>query len=406
MRSVWTPPSRPIRQSQHFRLTWNGLTYRDYDNQYINGCEDARSGRALEAETKLRAALDGFHNLLSTTDQKCVEVARKLAIFYAEHERIREAELIFDWLTEAHVQEFGRADRKTYDYLLSVVRFYQDQHRPREAAALLDRIILTCEENKDQAARPKHPEVNIAAQTSQSGYEHQVSHLPENASGTAWLYEGLDEIESAQPGDESVDEVWNDLLKRCEDLPEQLTSHSLLVHTALVKHQAQSGHTRKLNEAIEQADRVINRLLHSNQLKTDDLYDSCVRLAKEFAKAGRYSSANKAFSRIESDAQDSSSFDPARRIELLKSIGIFYQNEGRWEDAAPRFEQALAASLSLYCTGNHEVRRLETALENRHYSVDSSHDEDHTHCRPIPTYRVDGVPEVVVVVARQRNWLE
>ncbi|KAF1995331.1 hypothetical protein P154DRAFT_580901 [Amniculicola lignicola CBS 123094] len=54
---------------------------------------------------------------------------------------------------------------------------------------------------------------------------------------------------------------------------------------------------------------------------------------------------------------------------VLKYIGTLYQNEGRWQDAAPRFEHALTARLSRYGERHEAVRRLEAALKNRHFEV-------------------------------------
>jgi len=104
---TWTPPVNSNRSQSQMRLVWNGRTKADYQAQYEEGLGDERSGRPDEAEAKFRSALDGLDHLLSTTHPETVTVAYRLASFFAEHIRMQDADTVLDWLTQAHLEDFG-----------------------------------------------------------------------------------------------------------------------------------------------------------------------------------------------------------------------------------------------------------------------------------------------------------
>lgn len=117
-------------------------------------------------------------------------------------------------------------------------------------------------------------------------------------------------------------------------------------------------------------------VLLSNDSETMDVYDTCIKLAQQILSAGWFETASDVFSPIESYAQDTFGSDHVRTIALLEKISVLYQGQGRWSDAAPRFEQALAACLSRYRVENPIIKRLETALENKHYEKGTSLEKD------------------------------
>jgi hypothetical protein len=125
---------------------------------------------------------------------------------------------------------------------------------------------------------------------------------------------------------------------------------------------------RKDISSIKQ-DKTFWRIIRLDENKTKDILEACVTFIQRFVKAGRHQDADDMFIQIESDAQETFGSDDLQTIRLLDRIGIFYQNEGMCEDAAPHFEQALAARLSRFGACHESVERLELALENQHYEM-------------------------------------
>ena len=60
--------------------------------------------------------------------------------------------------------------------------------------------------------------------------------------------------------------------------------------------------------------------------------------------------------------------DDNRTVFWLMRIGVMYQNEQNWDEAEPRFEQALAASMTAHGLEDGLTKTLETALENSNFS--------------------------------------
>jgi tetratricopeptide (TPR) repeat protein len=391
--SAWSrPPS--TKSAQHIRLVWNGFKRTDFQQQYRDGLQDEQSGRTDDAEVKFRTALEGFHHLLSTTHHETLEAAHRLAAFYAQYSRMREAELILDWLIEAHVEDYGPSHEKTINQLLSVVQFYQDWHQPDEAAALLERLHLDrekrqhCKEDHDrtveqtdrQVATPEEippntdeaPALSITSTVVESVVESDVSIPSDRAIDPASINAYLRNVQNTPESDDHAVEIMNELLKHCNEFSKQLLCHSLLIHAALIAHHDRFMDVSRRDEATDEAEKAVNYLLHSDQPKTEVLFNVCLRLTEQFVKVGKYDTANDIFGHIEADAQQTFGFAHLRTIAMLKRIGKFYQDEGRWQDAAPRFEHALAASLSRYNPRDRSVKRLEAALEAQHYETDSS----------------------------------
>jgi hypothetical protein len=57
-------------------------------------------GRHQEAEYRFRNALSGFRHLLSLTHEYTVKTAYQLAAFYANHNRMSDADEVLKWVSE------------------------------------------------------------------------------------------------------------------------------------------------------------------------------------------------------------------------------------------------------------------------------------------------------------------
>jgi hypothetical protein len=137
----WTPPPKLDQTQPQIRLTWNGHVKADYQVEYEEGLEDARSGRADKAETKFRSTLEGFHHLLSATHPETVSIAYQLASLFAVQSRMQEADTVIDWLNQAHLEDFGIHHARTWDHVFNVCDMFRNWGRPEQAAELLEQFL-------------------------------------------------------------------------------------------------------------------------------------------------------------------------------------------------------------------------------------------------------------------------
>lgn len=363
------------------RLVWNGRTKADFQAQYEEGLGDARSGRADEAEAKIRSALDGLDNLLSTTHPETMDIAYHLASFYAEHVRMKDADTVLDWLTLAHLEDFGLFHPRTLYHAGSVIEMFRNWGRPGDAVEFLKQVLHELDKEEPQSndarlstATASGPSTlsTRAENTTTAREQAQASGVPISSTGPiepSMLQSEHRQTGSGMQGGESVEAMFLRLIRHCEEFPDELMVHSLLYYGALLNHYEDIEDVLKKSDALDRAEQAIWNILRSDQEKTKDLLTACLQLAKYFVEAGRYATADDIFTQIESEAQETFGSDHPNLISFLETIGTFYQHEERWQDAAPRFEHALAARLSRYGERHESVKRLEAALENRHYET-------------------------------------
>jgi tetratricopeptide (TPR) repeat protein len=398
------------------RLVWNGRTKADYQAQFEEGLGEERSGRPDEAEANFRSALEGFDRLLSTTHPETVAVAYRLASFFAEHVRMQDADTVLDWLNQAHLEDFGLSHARTLDHILNVCDMFQNWGRPEQAAELLQRVF------HETVKEPPAPDstYRLTANTSQhatrtSAQEtenvHEHEHDPrfsiplEGPVEPSTLQAQISQLHRGSRAGEGAEAVLLRLIKHCEQYPDTLLVHSLLCYSILLDHYEDRDDVVKQTNALEKAEQAVWTVLQSENKKTRDLLVACLQLSKRLVRGARYESADEIFSRIECDAQETFGSDHFRTIWFLENIGTFYQNEGRWQDAAPRFEHALAARLSRYGERHESVRRLEDALKNQYFErYVPSNDEETYHYAETqrPTCKILA-PEFVILGSRSRG---
>jgi len=183
-------------------------------------------------------------------------------------------------------------------------------------------------------------------------------------------------IKSSHPIDGDIEKICLCLINHCEQFQGKLTAHSLPCYTALVQLYEDEDDMAKKLDILERAEKAVLYVLDSENRNTKDDLTACFGVAKHLVMASRYESAHDIFSQIEHNVQEIFGSDHLITIWFLEEIGYFYQEEGRWEDAVPRFEHALAAQLSRYGAYHENVRRLEAALENGHFDKDTSFKDD------------------------------
>jgi tetratricopeptide (TPR) repeat protein len=392
------------------RLVWNGSTKADFRAQYTEALAEERSGRPDDAEAKFRSALEGLDRLLSTTHPETVAVAYKLASFFADRVRMQDADTVLDWLNQAHLKDFGLGHARTLDHILSVCDMLRNWGRPEQAADLLQQVFHEADK-EPSAPDTTHPPITDQIQRTHASNAYGMTDLQAQEYGipfsiptdgplaSSTLRVQISRVIRDGVTNHDAEAILLRLIRHCEQYPDELLVYSLLCYPVLLDYYEDRDDVVKRSDALDRAEQALWTVLQSTDRKTRDDLVACLQLAKSLVKAARYESADDIFSQIECEAQETFGPDGIRTIWFLENIATFYQNEGRWQDAAPRFEHALAARLSRYGERHESVRRLEDALETRHFEAyvpsqdkDMSEDIEARH----PGHRCHA-PEVIVM---------
>jgi hypothetical protein len=156
------------------------------------------------------------------------------------------------------------------------------------------------------------------------------------------------------------------VIEECEKDPERLGKQALQARFELIECY-QGLEDPDADSAIEGAKDCFWKVFQSETVRTKAFLDVAFLVGKKLVQHGNHAAGEKIFHAIESSACEERGPDKGSTIYLLIRIGSLYQDEDRWDDAEPRFEQALAASMTRNGVDDKLTKRLVEAIENRRY---------------------------------------
>ncbi|KAK0106080.1 hypothetical protein ONS95_004585 [Cadophora gregata] len=366
---MWTPtlcPSTP--QLNSFRITSNGHTRAELVSMQREAQELDQQGRSEEAENKLLEALSGLEQVLSPTHEDTNAVAYQLATFYTYHNRINDADKVLGWMSENHVRRWGLKDEKTTAHVLHVVDLLNSWFRPEDALTFLYRATEVWE----------NPDGRQEKGGSASGNSRNRSGNPQ--SRLSDVFRMADDNPSALDSrlgsakahvnakDESIEPILLSLISQCEKSPGTLAVKNIRARCELIQLYQNLQREEDRIASLTRAREFLADIWKSDSEKSKELMEASVDVAKLLVQAGKAADAKDVLRSVEQEAVDSFGPDDDRTIWLLMRIGVMYQNEHDWDEAEPRFEQALAASMTQHGLEDGLTKTLESALEKRHYS--------------------------------------
>ncbi|KAI9851900.1 MAG: hypothetical protein M1824_002450 [Vezdaea acicularis] len=385
----WTPAPSSGKSQLHFlQSNWNGHTLAEIEaikrEAHRLDCERDDEN----AEKRYREALAGFENLLSPTHENTNAVAYQLSIFYAEHDRMDDADLVLNWMGEKHVERWGLDHQKTMTHFLRVAELFNSWSRNDEAIAFLYRVLdawdkhisvstsdnTTLNRKPPQVAQPQVASPQITVR--QSEPRDMTRAFTETDNPTRVDYQlGLAKAHITTK-DKTTEPLLLRLIEQCKKYPGKLNSQILQARCELVNLYQQLEDDEKVANALEQARKDLEMILESTVKKTEPLLEACVKIVKLHVKNDYCQAAENMFQRIGGEAEDTLGTDHEATIRILIRIGKFYQGENMWTNAQPWFERALAASMTANGLEDAMTKRLEAALENQHYTVTAlTHEE-------------------------------
>ena len=377
----WTPVPSPHRPQSHcLPPTFNNHTLADFETIGRQAQQYESEGETDMAEEMYREALAGFENILSPTHEHTNALAYQLASFYANCNRMDDAEQVLNWIIERHVGRWGYDHENTMEQLLHISRLYNGWSRNDEALSILYRALDTWDEqawgNVDHET-PTRLGVPQTMKPPRAVPRRNVQPRGSNHTSRAWAetddplrvdYQlGLVNTRLAS-GDDTAEFTLLLLIDQCEIHQQKLSLQILRARCTLVDLYRRQGYDEKSSLALEKAREAVDKTLTSNIEKTQGLLQACTEVGKLYLQEQGDDPAEDIFQNIAAEAEDAFQMDRSPAIAIFIHIGKIYQNGNNWSKAGPWFERALAASMAANELDGPMTKALDAALEDRHYS--------------------------------------
>lgn len=380
----WTPVPSPHRPQSHLLPpTFNNHTLADFEAIRRQAQQHESDGETDMAEDMYREALAGFENILSPTHEHTNALAYQLASFYANCNRMDDADRVLNWIIEGHVGRWGYDHDNTMEQMLRISRLYNGCSRNDEALSILYRVLDTWDEqawanvNYENTMRLGVPQTMKPPKAVPRG---KVQHQEPNLTSRAWAetddplrvdYQlGLVKTRLAS-GDDTAENTLLLLIDQCESHQQKLSLQILRARCTLVDFYRRQGYDEKSSLALEKARQAVDKTLTSNVEKTEGLLKACTDVGMLYLQVQGDEPAEDIFQSIAAAAEDAFQMDHSPAITIFIRIGKIHQNENNWTKAEPWFERALAASMAANELDSPLTKALEAALEDCHYSSTS-----------------------------------
>lgn len=360
----------------------------DLDTIEREACQLESQGESCSAENLYREALTGFRTILSPTHEHTSALAYRLATFYADHDRMDDADQVLNWMMEKHIERWGVGHGNTLKHLLQVAKLYNGWSRNDEALSVLYRVLDTWDE---QVRGKAHDKASLnGGETRQMGPPGAVPRTtvqyPEsNPASRTWTpidhpsrvdYQLGLENTRLESGDDGVEDTLLLLIDCCENDWQTMGVQLLQARCKLIDLYKGQEDEEKRTIALLKAREAVYKTLKLHVKKTERLLKACIEVGKLHLQAQDGETAEDILESIAAEAEDVFRTNCSAMLAILVQIGKIYQNEDDWTKAQPWFERALAASLAVDERESPVAKALKKALETRHYSSSSLIDDN------------------------------
>lgn len=321
--------------------------------------------------------LRGYEVLLTPTHEDTVEVAYELAEFYARNDRMDDADSVIEWIGDKHLERWPPGHKKMRMHLIRVADMLHGWSRVDDAVSIISRAANMFEKSfqshftdltmfsgqhnsRLHSIRDEHRKsVHFAGGDPPTQEDEDTS--------TRIDYAVLLAMVRARAEDDEAEACLLSLLDQCEKQPGRLSVQILEARGALVDLYKLLDKPDSVDKALSQIGNSFWAVFNSEAKKTPLLFETAIEVVSLLVKANRYSEAEPLFAKVELDVVQAFGDDNEFTISILIQIGKLFQAEKRWQDARPRFEQALAASMTAYGLESTMTKRLEDVLEKKTY---------------------------------------
>jgi len=364
------------------RLRWNNLDLVDVRNLKNEAARLDKAGDIINTEIKFRDALSGFQALLSPIHKETAVAAYQLASFFANQDRMKEADSVLDWLGGNYIRHRGLQHEKTLSHLLRVIELLQSWERRDDAMLLLCRV-LDSWDDMDSDLGPEIVAVGAddVQDTELEGVDPEVADRVFKESSDKVEVDSQLRVISLwlSSSAEGLEPILVRLIQQCEKYPEKLMTQTLQARCTLARLYLRLEKQDSATFELELAEKLLIEILASKEDLHWSILKTSRQLAFTYAECNDIKSCDYILERV-AERLEAMPEDKRDHTEVL--VGFFtdiareYQRVLAWQNAAPWFERALAMSLIGLGSEDERTQRLEAALQNQQYYAPADSFED------------------------------
>ncbi|KAF4633931.1 hypothetical protein G7Y89_g4185 [Cudoniella acicularis] len=315
-----------------------------------------------DAEGEYLQTLGGYEVLLGPTHKDTNTVAYELADLYAQINRMDEADKILEWMSEKHMETWDIRHKNIRAHMVQVADFYDlssiySSVRPSNVSGgQFSRQHQDVDSMRDEYRLPPIGKRAFALNNDDGDAVHMD-------------YQVRLAIMRAKAEDDEAENLLLRLLERCERYPEKLAVQILEARTSLVELYNTLELQDKFRGSLLDIPKSLGIIFESETERTELLLLRAIELIQWMVKNGPHEQADALLRQVESEAMKIFEEESFITISVLIHIGTILQDQDRWKDARPRFEQALASSMSANVPLESPlIKNLEDALYNKKYT--------------------------------------
>ncbi|RYP44819.1 hypothetical protein DL768_008751 [Monosporascus sp. mg162] len=383
---AWTPSCVadclvPAQDSSVLRTDWRGMSLTQLRQLKWDAARFDAEGRTEEAEGLFASAIAGFRHLLSETHDLTVKAAYQLAAFYANHDRMADADKVLHWVSENHIEKWGVGNEQTLAHYLRVVLLLHTWNRDEHAEVLVFRITEALQDKDyDGQSAPRIPgnhEAHIQGAVDDLDEEsvEQIFAESEDESRVDTQLRIADLWITSRSA--SMQQILPRLIHHCDRYPERLAVQGLQARCKLVQLHIMHGNNDEASQALLEARRALAQMM-PKQPEDASIPQTLLSVAR-----------NLAFLHLDNDEEtncDRVLSWMAERLERQAGTGIVtqeptdlvavgfltqtaleYQRRSGWKGAKPWIEWAYGISSRALGPRHSKTQTLEAALGHEHY---------------------------------------
>ncbi|KAK0114782.1 hypothetical protein ONS95_014264 [Cadophora gregata] len=366
----------------HLALSFEGLSRTDLIAKFAAAKSTMSRGDTETAEQMFVGVLAGYEHLLGSVHDDTNKVTYALASFYAETNRVDEADKLIEKMTQKILDRFGVEGRTSQQHILHVVELLDTWNRPVDALAFLSRakdIYAAASEHHDDSTgrkaktRKRRRRSSQASKISNTQIQEITASITNHAD-PAMIIHGIGVARShVAVKDESVAALLKAIIKQCDRKALDSVVEGLEARNELLKLYTKLGTVQENKGAFLEAIHTLQFILDqvnfdAETFKSFEIMEACLKIAVCLLKGQFHSEAQSIFRKIEEKSADIFGSEDERTIWVLLSIGLVYQTQTGWDAARPWFDQAYSFALAAYDNTDGILKSLEAARERKYFT--------------------------------------
>lgn len=363
------------KEGPAIRLRWNGYKATDIEvllNQAV--CLEQEKD-IVRAEEDFKIALDACYHLYPPAHDLTVEITYRLALLYGEQSEMEKADHVLDQLTNQMVSRWGWEHETTVRHYLVVARLLEAWDRHEDFINIIKELIknsdslLACRESDGIGHQSL---LNVGAQTILNSTRLSNIIVNKHALSPPQVLLAVEKnnshIMDVNSGiNLSLEDMFDRLLDKLAKSPKDHMIDIIRVQTVLFRLHNKSDQSKKDAICMKACESAF-LLCGLPGKKGLAFCQAAIDFVAECFELWYQYEAMKILEVVEEIAAEENEPEDPGLISLMIRIGKMLQVKTTWKQAAPRFEQAYAASISAFGYDSPVTRRLELGLEERHYS--------------------------------------